>query len=523
MPDLKDYYKKISPYLVYIYALVGGGILFYGFAPYNSSIAGLVSPAIFLWCLRKASPSKAFLIGFCYGIGMFGLGVNWVYVSIHDYGYTSAWLATLITALFVLFIALYPAVMAALLCRLFKQNTISRAVFVFPALWVLFEILRGWAFSGFPWLFVGYTQMSNILVAFAPVGGIFTVSYASVLISSLLFCIFDYFYSDKEKPKLRNKLILAIVLIYACAFGLNRMIWTVPTNQNLSVSLIQGNVAQLMRWDPAYVSHILQTYQRLTQKALTSNIVVWPEGAVPVPLPLSQHFFQEMSEIAKINNFALISGVPTQLPDQIHYYNSLYAVGMVGPHNKGCDQNDKRGCIYFKEHLVPFGEYVPFEKMLRGLIAFFNLPMSSFVPGPPNQSPLIAQGFRFAPAICYEIAYPLFVQKMSKNADFILTVSNDTWFGASVGPIQHLQIAQFRALETGKNVIRATNTGYTTIINPDGTLQATAPAFEEAVLSGIITVMDGETPWSHYGIWPIAIVLVLMLAIGFIIQALRKT
>jgi apolipoprotein N-acyltransferase len=350
---------------------------------------------------------------------------------------------------------------------------------------------------------------------------VWAVTWAAVFISCLLYLIIDYYYTNKSNPKYRNKLFAGMFVIWAIAFGCHQLTWTVPTDEKLSVALVQGNVAQMMRWDPAQVSNIVYTYRTLTQQALTSNIVVWPEGAIPIPLPLSLPLFKEMSEIAKANNVALISGVPAQLADQEHYYNSLLAVGVAGMSDGGCDNYEKPGCIYYKEHLVPFGEYVPLEKVLRGLIGFFNIPMSSFVSGPSNQGPLVAHEYRFAPAICYEIAYPLFVQQMSKNADFILTVSNDTWFGESIGPVQHLQIAQFRALENGKYVIRATNTGFTAIIEPNRAIQAIAPAFEANVLTGTVTKMQGQTPWSRFGVWPLAVLLLCALVGGFFWQSYK--
>jgi apolipoprotein N-acyltransferase len=179
---------------------------------------------------------------------------------------------------------------------------------------------------------------------------------------------------------------------------------------------------------------------------------------------------------------------------------------------------------FYKEHLVPFGEYVPFEGLLRGLIGFFNLPMSSFVPGPSDQQPLVAFGYRFVPAICYEIAYPIFIQQMSKNAEFILTVSNDTWFGDSIGPQQHLQIAQFRGLETGMYVIRATNTGITGILNPDNEVEDAeyAKQFEEIVYTGTVKVMAGQTWWVQYGILTLLILLPLPILGAFYIRSKYK-
>ncbi|MGD9591330.1 MAG: apolipoprotein N-acyltransferase, partial [Candidatus Berkiella sp.] len=295
------------------------------------------------------------------------------------------------------------------------------------------------------------------------------------------------------------------------------------TAQILHVSLLQGNIPQLMRWDPAQVANNVQTYRNLTNQVLTtSGLIIWPEGAIPIPLPLSEKFFIQMAALASQNQTAIISGVPSQLPDQMHYYNSLIAVGLAGINDNGCANYNTPGCIYEKTHLVPFGEYVPFESVLRGVIAFLNLPMSSFVEGPSGQSPLVAQGFRFAPALCYEIAYPFYVQSMSSNADFILTVSNDTWFGDTIGPLQHLQIAQFRALETGKYVIRGTNSGYTAIISPNGKLQAIAKPYETTILTGDVYVMSGNTFWVRFGYWPLLVALTLTLAGGFAWQNRKR-
>lgn len=506
---MKDLYKKLKPYLIFLFAILGGCLLPFAFAPYQIGIAGILSPAILLWCLAKKSPAKAFLIGWCYGLGMFGLGVNWIYVSIHDYGYTTAFLAVLITSLFVVGMSLYPALMSYLLNKLFKKNDLIRCLLIFPVLWTLFEILRGWFLTGFPWLYVGYSQMSNHLHAYAPIGGVWAVSWAAVFVASTLYCIINYYFEAKQNKKHRNLLFIAMLAVWAGAFACKQILWTYPDSKAVTVALVQGNIAQLMRWDPAHISYIVQTYKKLTKEVDKANVIVWPEGAIPIPLPLSKALFEEMDSFAKSNQFALISGVPVELADQQHYYNGLISVGMGNG-------------IYYKEHLVPFGEYVPLEQWLRGIIAFFNLPMSSFVEGPSEQGSLIAQGYHFAPAICYEIAYPLFVQSISKNADFILTVSNDSWFGTSIGPMQHLQIAQFRALETGKYVIRATNAGLTAIIEPNGEIQAIAPQFETTILSGTIHPVLGKTFWTQYGPWPLFCALGGVFALGGILRLRQK-
>ncbi|MBS0287081.1 MAG: apolipoprotein N-acyltransferase [Proteobacteria bacterium] len=520
---MKDLIKKIKPYLPYLIALIGGGILTYAFAPYDIGIAGIISLSILLWAITKQPPKKAFYIGWCYGLGMFGMGVNWVFFSIHVYGNTAPWLAAIITGLFVILMGIYPALFSWTLNKFFNKHDLVRTLVIFPALWTVFEIARGWLFTGFPWLYLGYSQMGSQLHSFAPIGSVFAVSWAAALVSSLLYNIIMYYFENKSTPKLRNQLFATLLGVWVIAFGCGKIKGTEVSDEVIEVALVQGNIPQMMRWDPEHVANIVQTYRTLTDKVLgTTQIIVWPEGAIPVPLPESQQFFREMGALARASQAALISGVPTQLADQRHYYNSIVAVGLAGPNNNGCENYEMPGCSYDKSHLVPFGEYVPFESILRGIIAFLNLPMSSFVEGPSNQSPLIAQGLHFAPALCYEIAYPFYVQHISKEADFILTISNDTWFGDTIGPLQHLQIAQFRALETGKYVIRGTNNGYTALIQPNGKIQALANPNEATVLAGEVTLMKGQTIWVRFGIWPLLAALVLTLGGGYYWQDRKR-
>lgn len=504
---MKDLLKKIQPYYPFLLALGGGAIMPYAFAPFHIGVASILSCILFLKSLDKQQPRKAFLIGWCYGIAMFGLGVSWVYVSIHLYGEAPPLLAGFITGLFIILLGLFPASLAGLLNHYFKRDLI-RCLLAFPALWVLFEILRGWILSGFPWLYVGYSQMSNHLRAFAPLGSVWAVSWVTVLLASIIYAILEYYYRHTQNKKLRNGLFLGLFTIWISAFGLQQIVWTAPSERKLDVGLVQGNIPQLMRWDPEQLTHILHTYQALTQEAMKNNVIVWPEGAIPVPVSQAQSLLVEWDQFTKAQDIALFSGIPTLLENQ-RYYNSLIGIGAASG-------------VYHKRHLVPFGEYVPLEQLLRGLIGFFNLPMSDFVPGASQQAPLIAHGLRFAPAICYEIAYPMLVQSISKSADFILTISNDTWFGKSIGPAQHLQIAQFRALEMGKYVVRATNSGFTAIIDPSGQIQSMAPQFEPYVLSDSIWVMEGQTAWSRYGIWPLLGLLVLALGAGWWLQSIAK-
>lgn len=391
--------------------------------------------------------------------------------------------------------------------RFFPQDTVSRLLLAFPALWTLLEILRGSLLTGFPWLYLGYAQLQNPLSALAPWGSVWLVSWATALTSSLIYGMMVAY------SRYRHTFLGLFLILWGGTYALSRFSPLPPETSPLHISLVQGNIAQLMRWDKAALDQILHTYQSITQALLASDrppdVIVWPENAVPFPLPFSYSFFQQLNAPLRMHHTALIAGVPTQLSHSPHYYNSLLVVGQ----GEG---------LYHKRHLVPFGEHVPFSKYLRGLIAFFDLPMSDFVSGPSSQPLLQVKDWRFAPAICYEIAYPRLVQKMSQQAQVLLTVSNDTWFGSSIGPPQHLEIAQFRALETKKYLLRATNTGITAIITPQGTIQSLAPSFEVACLSGSIFPNDIQTPWVRWGIFPLLLGLCLCIPVAWRLETRKK-
>lgn len=481
-----------------LWGALAGGLMMLGMAPYSLGLAPILSCVGLLYVLKEQSPTKACWIGWSYGVGMFGASVFWIYHAIHDFGDAPPALAGLITSLFVVGMALYPALLAYILNRFFRSERLARIILAFPALWVLFEIIRGWFLTGFPWLYVGYAELGNPLRHFAPLGGVWLVSWVTVMIAALLYWVLQSYRRSAATVGL-----LAMIGISILAYGLGHVTWVRPSTRTLSVALVQGNIAQLMRWDPQHIHQIIDTYETLTVQTPPPELIVWPEGAMPLPLPIATPIFTRLGHWLEQRGAGLIAGVPFEIPDGVHFHNSLVGVG-------------KAHGLYHKIHLVPFGEYVPLERWLRGLIAFFDLPMSSILAGPSQQSPLMLNQYRIAPAVCYEIAYPWYVQKNSYDSDFILTVSNDAWFGDSIGPAQHLQIAQMRALENGKAVLRATNTGWTAIIDAHGRILSSSPAFVENVLHGQVVSMDGQTPWNRWGPLPILIglVSVVLMAIG---------
>ena len=285
--------------------------------------------------------------------------------------------------------------------------------------------------------------------------------------------------------------------------ALKQIEWTTAeSNQELKVGIIQANIPQQLKWQPTYYQTTLDIYRQMTNRLLGNDIIIWPEAAIPNYYQNAQEFLLPISQKLEKQNTTLITGIPflSKTDDQIKVHNSIAAMG-------------KGSGIYHKQRLVPFGEYVPMESLLRGLIQFFDLPMSSFSPGQPNQALLKTGKYDAAPFICYEIVYPDLVREFAQNADFLITVSNDSWFGASLGPLQHLQMARMRALENGRYLIRSTNNGISAIVDQKGGIKSQSQQFVAQSLEGTLKIMSGQTPFSRTGSAPFLVALLMALLI----------
>ncbi|MCQ4294111.1 apolipoprotein N-acyltransferase [Pseudomonas stutzeri] len=479
-------------------ALVAGTLTTPALAPFDIWPLALLSVALLYLGLRDSTAKQAAQRGWCYGFGLFASGVSWVYVSIHDFGAASPALAGLLTLGFVAGLALFFALLGWLWVRLLRnRHSALGDALAFSALWLAFDALRGWILTGFPWLYVGYSQLDGPLAGLAPLGGVWLLNFAIVLSATLLVAL----------PRLRTekpRLALAIALLAApwiAGLLLTGYAWTTAKGEPLSVTAVQGNVAQSMKWDPKKLEMQLLLYRDMTFRSRPADLIVWPETAVPILKEHAEGYLKMMAGFAEQRDAALITGVPVRQPNadgELRYYNGLTTAG------------DASG-TYLKQKLVPFGEYVPLQDLLRGLIAFFDLPMSDFARGESGQPLLQAKGLQIAPYICYEVVYPEFAAGLAAQSDLLLTVSNDAWFGHSIGPLQHLQMAQMRALEAGRWMVRATNNGITVLIDPYGDITEQIPQFEQAVLYGEVTAMQGLTPYLRWRSWPLIAVCVLLL------------
>ena len=494
----------------HLIALGAGALTPLALAPFAIWPLALLSIALFYLGLRELTPRQAALRGWCYGVALYLAGSGWIYVSIHDYGAASPLLAGGLTLAFCAAVALFFALPAWLWARYLRRPRPGVAeALAFAALWLAQEAFRGWFLTGFPWLYAGYSQLDGPLRGLAPLGGVWLLSFVLALTAALLCNLLQL---RRQHLALASGLTL-LLGPWLLAQALNEHAWTHAKGEPLRVAAIQGNVEQNLKWDPDALEAQLALYRDMTLASPPAELIVWPETAVPVLKEYAEGYLAVMARIASDRQAALITGVPLRQVNaagERRFYNAITVLG------------EGQG-TYLKQKLVPFGEYVPLQDLLRGLIAFFDLPMSDFARGPAQQPLLQAKGLRLASYICYEAVYPEFAAELARDSDLLLTISNDTWFGRSIGPVQHLQMAQMRALEAGRWMIRATNNGISVLIDPQGRIQSRIPQFQAAILYGEIQAMQGHTPYLRFGSLPLAILAALILLATLLANRLGKT
>nr|WP_252738125.1 apolipoprotein N-acyltransferase [Marinobacter salexigens] len=470
--------------------MVAGALQTLTFSPFHFWWLGPISVMLIALVSISLPASKLFTAGFLAGLGLFSSGATWVYISISEFGNTSIPVSVLLTAAFVAVLALFPALAFWFWGKLAKNSAVRRLI-LFPAIWILGDWLRGWLLTGFPWLYLGTAHTDGPLAGLAPVVGVhgltFVIAASGAAIVAAGWLI--------ARQRLASAGVVAVVALtpWIAAPVLNKVDWTDISTEPTSVAAMQGNIPQQVKWDPEFLKDQIVAYLGMTEPYWNTDLILWPETAIPIPQDQAGKIIDHIAEQLG-DESTLITGIPwygfSERASDFTFHNSITAIG----NGEG---------IYHKQKLVPFGEYVPLEGVLRGLIGFFDLPMSSFTRGPENQSPLIANGTKVMPFICYEVAYPDFLARNAVNSDLLLTISNDGWFGDSVGPLQHLQIARMRALETGRYMIRGTNNGVTAIIDNKGQITARIPQFERAVLTGEAFKASGSTPYMMTASWPV--------------------
>jgi len=481
-----------------VIALLAGAATVLAFAPVGFYPLALASFAVLVHLWMRAAPRACFWSGFAFGLGLFGGGVSWVYVSLSQFGGMPAPLAGLATFLFCAFIALFPAATGWLQARVPAADG-ARACLVIPAAWTLFEWLRGWILTGFPWLSAGYAATGWPPEGYAPVLGVYGLSFLTLSLAGMLWALIT-----------KKQILLFVVLVAVLGAGqaLRAVDWTAPVGEPVRAALLQGNIEQEMKFRPERYARILETYARLADET-SARLIILPETAVPRFYDgVEPEYLARLDAAAKRNGGDLLLGVPYR-EAQDRYYNSVVTLG-TAPRQ-----------VYHKVHLVPFGEFVPpgFGWVLHVL----QIPLSDFSRGSPVQTPLAVAGQRVAVNICYEDAFGDETARSLPEATLLVNVSNVAWFGDSLAPSQHLQIARLRAIETGRMHLTATNSGVTAAIDRDGRVLAQLPQFAAGRLEIAAQGYAGATPYVRLRDWPTLVGALLALAIASLIAAAKRS
>lgn len=472
---------------------LAGVMSVFSFAPFYFFPAIWLSLTIFLLSILRAPYAKAAgLYGFLYGLGFFLANIHWIYISLHDYGEMPAIFAIIALLIFSSYLALFP-MMAGYLSYKLPCTFSVRLLILFPVVWILCEWLRGTLLTGFPWALIGYTHIPDTpLAGFAPILGVYGVSFLVIISVALMVwgCMLT-----------RRHLIYALVIVgslWAGGVGLRGIEWTKSCGKPLTVSLVQGNIAQSLKWQPELFWQTLNTYQSLIQRS-PGELILLPETAIPAFLSFLPQFVIDQLQSASKNR-ALITGIPSLDEKTNQYYNSAVLL------------TDSHLPIYHKSHLVPFGEYIPWPFFTRWVIDSLNIPLTDFSRGPALQLPFKVKDQFIAMNVCYEDIFGAEIANNAKSATILANISNLAWFDGSIAMAQHGQMAQARALETGRPMLRATNTGLTAMITHHGLFMLKAAIEEEVVLTKSIQGRCGYTPYLH--IKDAGILLILLILFG---------
>ena len=448
---------------------------------------GVITFVVFLYSVDVSSKRDIFVRYYFFAVGMYGTGVSWIFVSINDFGGVSSLAAIGLTAAFILSYS-FTSLIGALL-----HVNVRDGLVAFPAIWVILEWSRSWFLTGFPWLFAGYSHLESPLSGYIPIVGVYGLSLLTVVTSVLIYKL--------PSSKWPLNILLLGLLWGGGAFIPDSIIGLNHTNNVVTVSAIQGNVDQHTKWLSSSTQKITHTYLEMTEKEWGRDIIVWPEAALTVIKQDATPLIKGLDEQGREVSSSLLFGILERSNDG-RYFNSVLALG-------------EGSGVYHKRRLVPFGEYLPLEKYLRGIIKFFDLPMSRTKSGDNDQNLVRAGKNLVSVLICYEVVYPDLLERDSVLPDMFVTVSNDTWFGDSIGPKQHLQMARMRAAEYGRWMIRSTNNGITALIDHNGLLVEELEPFEAGVMRGELRIMKGETPYYYYGYGPLILLCLIFVFVSF--------
>ncbi|MBL7481012.1 apolipoprotein N-acyltransferase [Legionella bononiensis] len=489
--------------LTYLFVFFAGLLGPLGFAPFHMPGLTIISLALLFSSVLNCTKKQGFMLGFLFGLGYFGFGVSWVIVSIHDYGQLNYVLAGITTLAFIAYLALFPALVVWFFKVLDLAHYKLFTLLLFSTLWCLSEFVRSSLFSGFPWLIAGTTQIDTPLKYLAPIIGLQGLSFICVFLACLLTV------GIREHSIRRFYYLCAFVLILIIPTAGQYVQWTQVKNDPVSIGVIQANLSMRDKWDEQLFWQLLKYYEETTDKLLGKQLIILPESAIPLPASYLEDYLDRLHEKALKAKSSLILGIlqPTDT-NETHYYNSIISLGTA------------RG-EHVKNQLVPFGEYIP--KPFVAINRWMNLPEPNILPGKPHQPLINIANHPIASLICYEIAYPNIVRLQMPLAQWIVSISDNGWFGRSLASYQQLQMAQMLSLLTGRFQVVVNNDGLSSVINNQGEVLDSLPPFSSGILQSEIFPAVGTTPWVLWYEYPVLIICALILVFALFLQVRRLT
>ena len=479
--------------LRYLSFLLCGALGVLSFAPFEWRTLLPLGLAYLFFHLVQMKPRAGFFAGYAFGLGLMGAGVSWLQISLELFAGVGFLASILFTLGFVAFMALYFGLAGGLIARMAGGRQAFDLLLVAPAVWVLVEWLRGWLLTGFPWLELGYAGLDTPLAGYAPLAGVYGLGWLAALLAGALAL------TVSASLALRAALAAMASLIFLEGWALQSLSWSEPAGEAIRVSLVQANIAQEFKWNPEQFGLSMKKHLELTSAHWDSDLIIWPETAVSAFEHTVRPFLLDPLESdAREHGSEVLLGVPIMDFKSDRYYNAMLSLG-------------KEVGTYYKRHLVPIGEYAPFRSVLKPLVDSLGIPMSDFIPGSAAKPLLKVAGHLAGISICYEDAFGAELIQALPEAAFLINASNDGWFGDSIAPHQHLEIARMRALETGRTLLKSTNTGISAVIGPDGRVLERSPLLKEYVLTRRVIPLKGITPYARHGNWPVIGILGLIL------------
>lgn len=467
-----------------------GAMQVFAFAPFYFWPLALLSLTGLFALTIKQRAKEAFWTGLFYGYGLYGIGVSWVYVSLSTYGGMPFWMGSIAVLGFSGLLALFIAVASYIVVKFFPVHL---RLIVWPMVWLIFEWMKSWVLTGFPWLDVGYSQTPSWLFAWAPIGGIYLVSLVVLVFAALL---------TKAIRQRTNWSIASIGVLLLSTWWLNSVEWTQAVGRPLSVGVVQANVDINSKWFSSKRDELINRYRSLSQKIKLDidaegtnkklDLVVWPETALPLYVQqTNDEFWQSVTP----EGAALLTGI-VDSPS----LNSLADRSLDESYNAAVLSCEGQTQLYRKRHLVPFGEYLPLRFLFNWVLEYLQLPMSDLSSWQGNQR-LTCGDIKLGLSICYEDAFASEYRQHVGDATVLVNISEDAWFGDSFAPHQRMQMAQMRARELGRPLVRSANSGPSLFIDQRGEVQALTEQFSVQIMSREVQPYTGDTLYKRFGNW----------------------